>query len=85
VQVPHGSGPARDLDIIVLDTPSGEVIQISSSSCDLAIFSSKDGSQRDEGTGAVPGGSSSVSIGELWPDIDKLDEVGRGGTSTGSH
>jgi hypothetical protein len=26
-------------------------------------------------------GSSSVSIGELWLDIDKLDEVSRGGAS----
>jgi hypothetical protein len=28
-----------------------------------------------------PEGSSSASIGELWPDIDKLDEINRGGAS----
>jgi hypothetical protein len=27
------------------------------------------------------GGSSSISIGDLWPDIDKLDEAGHEGTS----
>jgi hypothetical protein len=38
VQVPRGSGLVRDLDIIVLDTPRGEMIEISSSSCDPSIF-----------------------------------------------
>jgi hypothetical protein len=74
----------QDSDIIVLDTPSGEVIEISSSSCNRSIFSSKAGSQCDEGAGAMPGGSSCVSIGELWPEINKLDETGREGTSIGS-
>jgi hypothetical protein len=40
VQVPHGSGPTRDLDIICLDMPSGEVAEVSSS-YDLSILSSK--------------------------------------------
>jgi hypothetical protein len=31
--------------------------------------------------GGASSGSSSVSVGELWPRIDKLDEVGPVGTS----
>jgi hypothetical protein len=50
VQVPRGSGPTRDLDIIVLDTPHGEILF---SSCDLSIFSSKAGSHHDEGMGIM--------------------------------
>jgi hypothetical protein len=73
------------LDIIVLDTPSGEVIEICSSSCDVSIFSSKASSQHDEGTRAAPGGSSSASIGELWHDIDELDGIGCEGTSSRGH
>jgi hypothetical protein len=61
--------------------PRGEVIEIPSNSYDLSIFSSKVGSHRDEGMGVVPGGSSSVSIEELWPDIDKLDGATKEGTS----
>jgi hypothetical protein len=49
VQVPRGSGPMRDLDITVLDTPHGEILF---SSCDLSIFSSKAGSHHDEGMGS---------------------------------
>jgi hypothetical protein len=41
----------RDLDIIVSDTPRGEVIEISCGSCDLLIFSSKVGSRCDKNTG----------------------------------
>jgi hypothetical protein len=33
---------------------------------------------------AMPGGSPSNSIGELWPDINELDETGRVGTSATS-
>jgi hypothetical protein len=44
-------------------------------------FFSKAGSHLDEGAGAAPGGSSSVSVGELWLGIDQLDEVGPEGTS----
>jgi hypothetical protein len=69
------------LDIIYVDTPSGEVIEISSSS-NLSVFSSGADPQCTEGVDATPMGSSSVSIGELWPDIDKLYEVNHGGTST---
>jgi hypothetical protein len=53
-----------DLDIIDLTTPSGEVIEISSS-CDLSVFSLKVDPQRIEGGGGASEGSSSASIGEL--------------------
>jgi hypothetical protein len=65
-----------DLDI-VLDTPTHEAIEISSSSCHLSIFSSIADYQRDEGAGAAPRRASSASIGKLWPDIDELDEISR--------
>jgi hypothetical protein len=71
----------RELDIIVLDTPHGEVIEISSSSCNISIFSSKASYPHDKNTEATQGGSSSASIGELWPDINKLDEVAHEGAS----
>jgi hypothetical protein len=67
-----------------LDTPSCEANEISSS-CNLSVFSSKAGSQRDEGAGVAPGGSSSASIGKLWPGIDELDEICREGTSCRGH
>jgi hypothetical protein len=70
------------LDLIDLDTPSAKVVEIFSS-CDLSIFSSQDGSRRIEGGGTGPEGSSSASIGELWPDIDKLDGINHGGSSVG--
>jgi hypothetical protein len=78
-QVPSGFGPARGLDIICLDTPSGEVIEISS--CyDVSVFLPGASSPHGEGVGATPVGSS-LSIGELWPSIDKLDEINREDTS----
>jgi hypothetical protein len=46
----------RWLDIIILDTSRGDVIEILSSSCDLSIFSSKAGSHCDVGMGAMSGG-----------------------------
>jgi hypothetical protein len=54
----------QDLDIIYVDMPSGEVIEISSSS-NLSVFSLGAGPQRDEGLEATLMGSSSVNIGEL--------------------
>jgi hypothetical protein len=36
--------------------PHGEVVEISSSSCDLSIFSMKASSHCDEGAGVTPGG-----------------------------
>jgi hypothetical protein len=46
------------------------------------LFLSKAGSPPSRGVRGAPGGSSSASIGELWPGIDQLDEVGPVGTST---
>jgi hypothetical protein len=66
--------------VIYVDTPSGKVVEVSSS-CDLSIFSSRADPQRVEGVEVTPEGSSSMSIGELWPDIDKLDEIHHGGVS----
>jgi hypothetical protein len=48
------------------------------------FFSSKADLQCTEGGGGMPKGSSSMSIGELWPDIDKLDEICHRGTFGGS-
>jgi hypothetical protein len=66
VQVPHGSGPARDLDVIDLDTPSARVIEISSS-CDLFVFPSTANPHRAKGGGGAPEGSPSMSIGSCGP------------------
>jgi hypothetical protein len=75
VQVPHGFRPARGYDIICVDTPSGKVAKMSSS-YDLPIFSSGADPEGLEIVAAASRGSS-PSIGELWPDIDKLDEIRR--------
>jgi hypothetical protein len=61
--------------------PSVGVIEISSS-CDLSVFSQVD-PHHAEGGGDAPEESLSSSIGELWPDIDKLDQVNRGATFVG--
>jgi hypothetical protein len=60
------------LDIIILGTPRGDLIDVSSSSYNLSIFSSKAGSHNDGGIGATRRESSSVSIGDLWPEVDSL-------------
>jgi hypothetical protein len=57
-------------DVIILDTPHGDFIEISSSSYDLSLFSSMAGSDHDKGVVAALRKSSSVSIGDLWPKID---------------
>jgi hypothetical protein len=67
------------LAVIYVDTPSAEVAEVSSSN-DLSIFSSGADSWRAEGVG-VTLEESSPSIRELWPDIDKLDEIPREGAS----
>jgi hypothetical protein len=54
---------------------------LSSSSYGLSLFSSKAGSHPGENVGDVVNLSSSVSTGELWPEIDQLDEVSPGDTS----
>jgi hypothetical protein len=68
-------------DVIILDTPQDDLIEISSSSYGLSLFSLKAGSHLDKCTEAAPGESSSVSVWELWPGIDLLDEPGLEGTS----
>jgi hypothetical protein len=65
-----------------LDTPSVGVVKISSS-CDLSIFPLQADPHRAEGGGEAPDGSSSMSIWELWPDIDKLDEINCGSIFVG--
>jgi hypothetical protein len=69
-QVPHGSGPMRELDVICVDVPSGEVAE-KSSSYDLSILSSGANSQGGEII-AVASRDSSSCIGELWPNIDEI-------------
>jgi hypothetical protein len=61
------------LDIICVDSPSGEIAEVSSS-YDLSIFSSGVDAQCDESVEATSIGSC-LSVEELWPDIDKLDEI----------
>jgi hypothetical protein len=56
-----------------VDTPSGEPVEMSSS-YDLPIFSSGADPEGVEIV-AVASRGSSLSIRELWPDIDKLDEI----------
>jgi hypothetical protein len=75
VQVPHGSRPARGLDIICVDTPSGKVAE-KSSFYDLSIFPSEADPECAEIV-AVASGCLSLSIGDLCLDIDKLDEIRR--------
>jgi hypothetical protein len=62
-------------DIVILDTPHGEFIEVSSSSYNLSLFSSKAGSHHEGGVVVVLRESSSVSVGDLWPEIDSLCEA----------
>jgi hypothetical protein len=71
------------LDVICLDAPSGEVVEVSSS-YDLFVFSPKTDAQFAEGCGNALEGSSSVSIRELWAEMDMMDEISHGGTSIGN-
>jgi hypothetical protein len=48
------SGPAWASDVVILDTPRGDLVEISSSSYGLSLFSSKTGSRHDEGARAAP-------------------------------
>jgi hypothetical protein len=75
MQGPCYPGRVQASDIIVLGTPRHDVTEVSSSSNGLSFFSLKAGSPPEENTG-LP----SVSVRELWLEIDLLDEVVRGGT-----
>jgi hypothetical protein len=75
------SGPPQTSNVIILDTPRCELNECSSSSYGLSLFSSKACSHPGKGAGAMLDGSPSMSVGELWPEIDQLDEVGLGNAS----
>jgi hypothetical protein len=60
----------------VLDTPRCDLIEVSSCSYGLSLFSLRAGSHHDEGVEATPEVSSSISMGELWRGFDRLDETG---------
>jgi hypothetical protein len=62
--------------------PRGDLIEVSSSSYGLCLFSSRAGSSQDEGAEAAPEASSSISMGELCRGFDQLDEMGPEVTST---
>jgi hypothetical protein len=64
---PCGSRPAQDVNI--LNNPHGDVVESSSRSYELSLFSSKAGSDHDVSAGAAPGESSSMSMGDLCPRI----------------
>jgi hypothetical protein len=68
-------------DVDLLNAPHGGIIEISSSSYGLSLFSSKAGSDHDMGAGAVLVESSSVSIGYLWPEINNIEGACGGGAS----
>jgi hypothetical protein len=55
MQDPCCSSPARALDIVILDTPRGDLIDVSSSSYNLSIFSSKAVSRNDGVQGRTEG------------------------------
>jgi hypothetical protein len=61
-----------------VDTPSGEAIE-KSSSYNLSIFSGADSSGTEVVTAMCD--DSRLSVVELWPDIDKLDNPSSGDTS----
>jgi hypothetical protein len=64
MQAPCGSEPMQASDVIILNTPH-TVIEISSSSYELSLSSSKAGSDDGVGARAALGESSSMSIGDL--------------------
>jgi hypothetical protein len=66
----------RASDVMILDNPHGDLVEISSISYGLSLFSSKAGSRHDVGVGAMPEGSSSISIGELWLQRVEKNEGG---------
>jgi hypothetical protein len=81
MQGPCHSVPTRAPDVVVLDNPRGDLVEFSSNSYGLSLFSAEAGSHKGASARATPRGSPSISIGDLWPDINKLDEAGYEGTS----
>jgi hypothetical protein len=67
------------MDVIYVDTPSNEAAE-QSSSYNLSIFSSGNNPKGVIAAAAMREGCS-PSIGELWPNIDKLDSPSCEGTS----
>jgi hypothetical protein len=70
--VPSRPGPAQTMDIIYVDTSSGEAVK-KSNSYNLPIFSFGAYSEGAEVV-TVTREDSSPSVKELWLDIDKLDD-----------
>jgi hypothetical protein len=73
--------PVHASDIIILDTPRVDLNDYSSSSYGLSLFSSKAGSHTGEDIGAMSDKLFSLSVGELCPGIEQLDEVDPRNTS----
>jgi hypothetical protein len=78
-QGPFYPNLAQASDIIAFGVPQHDVIEVSSSSYGLSLFSSKAGSPPEENAGLL-----TMSVGELWPEIDLLDEFAHRGTSAAS-
>jgi hypothetical protein len=75
-------------DINILNALHSDVVKISSSSYELSIFSSKAGSGRGASGSVIPWESSSVSIGDLWLEINNVKGPGGEGafmTATSDH
>jgi hypothetical protein len=75
-------GPTQASNIIILDTPCGDFIEVSSSSYNLSLFSLKAGSDHGGGAGAAPRESYNTGIGDLWHEIDSLRGADHEGTFT---
>jgi hypothetical protein len=58
----------------------GDLIEVLSSLYNLSIFSLKASSHYHKGAGVTPRESSSISIWDLWPEINNLFEAWREGT-----
>jgi hypothetical protein len=72
------------LDVICLDTPSGEVVEVSSS-CDLSVCSPKTDAQFTKSGGNDPKGSLRASTVEFWAEMDMMNEIShRGNAPVGS-
>jgi hypothetical protein len=68
-------------DVNLLNAPHCDNIEISSSSYELSLFSSKVGSGHGVGVSAAPEKSSSVSLGDLYHEISSTGGAGGEGAS----